>query len=747
MKINFHSNQISAFPRYYFLLFLSILILPSLAAFAQSTGITLEDIWASPKFASRGAEAIRWMKDDTQYSRLERTEAGLELNVYNVISGEKTETLLRESELIPSKDASAIQIQDYAFSPDEAKILFSTEMEALYRHSYAEVAYVFHRDTRKLMALHGGKPIYSPTFSPDGKQIAFVYENNLYVSDVLGNNSVQITRDGKKNAIIHGMCDWVYEEEFAFTRAFEWSHDGQFLAWIRFDETRVPEFGMDMYQQQLYPNRQTFKYPKAGEQNAEVSVHIYDIKKKKTVRVQTGEETDIYLPRIRWTHTAGKLMVLRMNRLQNTLDFLLADSKSGASTLLLQEKSSTYVDIHESSHDNLYFLKDGKQFIWLSEKDGYNHIYLYSMENGAERKVTSGNWDVTDFYGVDEGRGIIYFAAADRNPMERHLFRVSIDGGILTGMSKERGTHTAAFSTGFNFYVHQHSAHDSPQRVVLRDREGKEVKVLEDNAALRKRLSEMTLHTRRYIKVPGADGQELNAWIFEPRNMDPARKYPVLMYVYGGPGSQTVKDAWEGANAFWYQMLADKGYIVMSVDNRGTGYRGTSFKNCTYKQLGKLEAEDQIAAGKWVSQQSWADPERIGIWGWSFGGYVTALCLTKGEGVFKAGISVAPVTNWKFYDTIYTERFLQTPQLNPSGYEDNSPVNYAKGLQGRYLLIHGSADDNVHVQNSMEFVNSLVRNGKAFDMFIYPDRNHSIYGPGVRMHLYRKMTRFIEEQL
>lgn len=714
---------------------------------AQTTGITLEDIWASPKFASRGAEAIRWMKDDATYSRLERKDGSMELNVYNVRTGEKTETILRESDLIPANEQEALQIQEYAFSADEKNILISTEIEALYRHSYAQKAYVYNRESRKLFVLNAGKKVYSPTFSPNGNQIAFVFENNLYVATPGTSELRQITKDGKKNAVIHGMCDWVYEEEFAFTRAFEWSPDGQHLAWIRFDETAVPEFGMDMYQQQLYPSRETFKYPKAGEKNAVVSVFTYDLQKKKSLKVQTGTEEDIYLPRIRWTEKPGTLMILRMNRLQNTLDFLLADVKTGVSNLILQEKSDTYVDIHESSHDNLYFLKNGKQFIWLSEKDGYNHIYLYSLADGAETRLSTGNWDVTDFYGVDEARGLVYFAAADRNPMERHLFSLSIDGAKLSSMSTERGTHAAAFSTGYNFYVHQHSAHDSPQRVVLRDREGKEVKVLEDNAALRQKLSTIQLHPRKFITVPGADGQPLNAWMIEPMNMDPARKYPVLLYVYGGPGSQTVKDVWEGPNAFWYQMLVDKGYIVMSVDNRGTGARGAAFKKCTYKQLGKLEAEDQIAAGKWVSQQSWADPERIGIWGWSFGGYATALCLTKGEGVFKAGISVAPVTNWKFYDTIYTERFLQTPQLNPSGYEDNSPVNYAKNLKGRYLLIHGSADDNVHVQNSMEFVNALVRSGKPFDMFIYPDRNHSIYGPGVRLHLYRKMTRFIEEQL
>ena len=715
--------------------------------FGQTTGITLSDIWASPKYYAKGAEEIRWMKDDNRYSRLERIQKDkTELNIYDVQSGKKLETILDESKLKDPATGEALTVLRYEFSPKESFVLLVTESYPLYRHSSSERVMLYDRKNNRIAKLFDGKPVYSPSFSPDESKIAFVFQNNLYVAPLTSLKAEQITKDGKKNSIINGMCDWVYEEEFSFTKAYEWAPDGNKIAWLRFDESDVPEYGMDLYNS-LYPERETFKYPKAGEKNALVQLFIRDLLKNKNTQVDLGTETDQYIPRIAWTNAGDQLMALRMNRLQNKLDFLLINGKDGSNKVLMQEVSKAWVDIHEHMAVQLYFLKDNKNFIWVSEKDGYTHLYLHSLESGEGQKLTSGNWDVTDFYGVDEAMGFVYFAAADRSPMERHIFRVTLSGTALTPLSQDAGTHSAAFSTGFNYFVHSYSNDTLPPQIVLRTRETSEIRVLEDNARLKESLKNLKLHKKTYLTIPGADGTNLNAWMIRPNDFDASRKYPVLMYVYGGPGSQTVKNAWEGPNAFWYQHLADKGYIIISVDNRGTGNRGSAFKMSTYRQLGKLEAEDQIAAANWIKNQSWADGERIGIWGWSFGGYVTALCLTKGQGVFKAGISVAPVTNWKYYDTIYTERFLQTPQLNESGYEDNSPVNYAKNLEGRYLLIHGTADDNVHLQNSMDFAQALIRNGKDFEMFMYPDRNHSIYGPGVRIHLYRKMTKFIEENL
>jgi len=728
------------------IIILSFIILSGGQISAQITGISLEDIWASPKYFAQGAEAIRWMKNDEQFSRLESKQGKISLNIYWVNTNGLHETVLEDSLLVEAGSGNKIQISDYIFNEDETLLMILAEPEALYRHSEATKVFVFDRKEKKMHTLFEGKKVYSPTFSPVGNKIAFVYENNIYVADPLKGRLEQITKDGKNNKIINGMCDWVYEEEFTFTRAFEWSYDGQKIAWIRFDEGVVPEYGMDVYSG-LYPERQTFKYPKAGEANAQVSVHVWDFNKKKKTDIDAGTETDQYIPRIAWTRSSNQLMLLRMNRLQNALDFLLADAQSGKSRILMTEKSNAWVDIQEQMNINLYFLKSGKHFTWISEKDGYTHIYMYDLEQGNETRITQGNWDVTEFYGIDEARGFIYFAAADRSPMERHLFSIQMDGSKLKSLTEVSGTHTADFSTAFNYYVHTYSDYKTPYIITLRKNDGTEVKVLEKNEVLQKRLSEMHLHEKKFIRIPNEAGDEMNAWIIYPANFDLSRQYPVLMYVYGGPGSQTVKNAWEGPNAFWYQMIADKGYVIVSVDNRGTGSRGSAFKMSTYKQLGKYETEDQIAAARWISSQSWADAERIGIWGWSFGGYVTALCLTKGEGIFKSGISVAPVTNWKFYDTIYTERFLQTPQLNPGGYEDNSPVNFAKNFKGRYLLIHGSADDNVHLQNTMEFSQALIKAGKDFQMFIYPDRNHSIYGPGVRLHLYRMMTKFIEENL
>lgn len=727
-----------------FLLFFSLIIPANLQA--QKTGIALEDIWASPKFYARGAEEIRWMKDDSKYSRLERTKEKTELNVYDVLTGKKLETILDDNKLLDKETNQPFNVLRYEFSADENYVLLSTEIIPLYRHSAAERIVLYDRKNNLIAKLFEGKPVYSPSFSPDGTRIAFIFDNNLYQAPLATLVAEQITKDGIKNKIINGMSDWVYEEEFSFSKAYEWSPDGKRIAWLRFDESQVPEYGMDIYGS-LYPERETFKYPKAGEKNAVVQLFIRDVVKKKNIKADIGMETDQYIPRIRWTNSPTQLIALRMNRLQNQLDFLLINGADGKSKVVVQETSQAWVDIHEHMAVQMHFLNDGKHFIWVSEKDGYTHLYKYSLEDGSETRITTGNWDVTDFYGVDEALGFVYFAAADRSPMERHIFRITLSGTALTSMTQDAGTHTAAFSTGFNYFVHSYSNDTLPTQVTLRTRETASIRILEDNTKLRESLRKIRLHGKSYLTIPGADGGALNAWMIRPNDFDASRKYPVLMYVYGGPGSQTVKNAWEGPNAFWYQHLADKGYIIISVDNRGTGNRGSNFKMCTYGQLGKLEAEDQIAAGKWISQQTWADAERIGIWGWSFGGYVTALCLTKGNGLFKAGISVAPVTNWKFYDTIYTERFLKTPQLNESGYEDNSPVNFAKNLKGRFLLIHGSADDNVHLQNSMDFAQALIKNGKDFEMFVYPDRNHSIYGPGVRIHLYRKMTKFIEENL
>jgi dipeptidyl-peptidase-4 len=704
--------------------------------------LQLEDIWASSRFYAKGVDEIRWMQNDQQYSKLEEGPNGTSLILCEVRTGNKISTILEASRMVKPNSEDKIIVEDYQFSKNESCVLFLTERRPLYRHSGSYVCYYYHRNRQQLSVVMEGKPVYNPTLSPDGKYVAFIWENDLYIQEV---NSTQITRvtvDGWKNKIINGMSDWVYEEEFTFTRAYEWSEDGKKIAYYKFDESDVPEYGMDIYGK-LYPSRETFKYPKAGEKNSIVKIFIYDLNKRLSVASDIGEETDQYIPRIRWTQNSNQLMILRLNRLQNKLDFLLADANTGKTRQVLQEISDTYVEIH----DHLYFLKDKKHFLWLSEKGGFNQLYLHSLVDSTEKKISQGEIDIVDICSIDEVNGWVYAVTAEPTPMDRSLIRYSLSGNYAYPMHRSSGNHQAIFSAASNYYIHSFSSDYTPPKIILRDRSGHEIKSLESNDTLRKEIQKIALGTKSYFTIPGGDGTLLNACKILPNDFDPSRKYPVLMFVYGGPGSQTVKNTWEGPNGLWYQLLASKGYIIVSVDNRGTGYRGNTFKKCTYRQLGKLEAEDQIAAAKWLSVQSWVDGERIGIWGWSFGGYVTALCVTKGEGIFHAGISVAPVTNWKYYDSVYTERFLQRPQDNTAGYENNSPVNYAKGLKGKYLLIHGSADDNVHLQNSIDFSDALIRANKDFQMFIYPNKNHSIGGRITRLHLYRQMTEFLKENL
>ena len=553
----------------------------------------------------------------------------------------------------------------------------------------------------------------------------------------------QITPDGKFNSIINGSADWVYEEEFSIAKAFEWSPDGNKIAFLRFDESEVKEFTMTLYNRDLYPEYKTFKYPKVGEKNAIVSVHIFDIRTGKTTEVKTGSEPDMYFPRIKWTLDANKLCIFKMNRHQNELELLLADATSGKTSVMLKEMNKYYIDIT----DDMTFLEDGKCFIWTSEKDGFNHIYMYELDGKLKRQLTKGNFDVTRFYGVDEKRKTIYYQAAEESPLERQSYSISFKGKKKKKITPEIGTNRTQWSSNFDYFVNTHSTLNSPATYTVYENSGKEIRVIEDNAAMRTTQQNYSWNNFEFFNVPIEGGEKLNGWMLKPADFDPDKKYPVFMYVYGGPGSQTVTDSWGGFNNWWYQMLAQNGYIVVSVDNRGSGARGQEFKKMTYLELGKYETMDQISAAKYLGNQSYIDAERIGIFGWSYGGYMSSLCLFKGADVFKSAIAVAPVTNWKWYDTIYTERYMRTEKENESGYKDNSPVNFTDLMKGKYLLVHGVADDNVHFQNTAEMVNALIRSNKQFDTYFYPNRNHGIFGGTTRLHLYNKMTDFIYENL
>lgn len=700
--------------------------------------ITPEDIWQKYLFFPRTAENINWMQQGRYYTDL----VDQKIIRFDVTNGKEEDVVADLSTL--KSNGKTLVFESYAFSADEKKILLLAEKESIYRRSFKGYYYIFDLGTKTLTPLSKNRKQSYADFSPDGTKVAFVRDNNLFYTDLKDMQEVQVTRDGRVNEIINGSTDWVYEEEFYGTKAFFWSPDGSKIAYCTFDERAVPEYNLQLWQN-LYPKDYRFKYPKAGEKNSEVSVSIFNLIDAKTVRVDLGSEKDIYIPRINWTQNPALLSIRRMNRLQNKLELLHADAKTGTTKTVLEEQSPSYIDLEFT--DDLKYLKNGRQFIWSSEQDGYKHLYLYDISGKLIRQITKGSWEVSDFVGVDEKRGLVYYTSKEVSPIEKHLYVIGISGKNKKRLSVSRGVNEIDMSPDFTYYINTNSRIDLPYRISLhRSSGGKELRVLEDNADLKRTMSEYTLSPVEFFTFKTSEGVDLNGYMIKPPDFNASKKYPVLMYVYGGPGDQKVIDEWEG-NLMWHQMLAQQGYIVTCVDNRGTGGRGEVFKKCTYGKLGALEVKDQIETATYLGNLPYVDRARIGIWGWSFGGYMTLLCLTLGNGVFKTGIAIAPVTNWRFYDTIYTERFLQKPQDNPGGYDNNSPLTYADRLKGALLLVHGTGDDNVHVQNSMEMQNALIRSGKQFESFFYPNRNHGIYGGNTRLHLYTMMTNFIRKSL
>ena len=702
--------------------------------------LTLKEIWASRKFIPDRVQGINSMEDGLHYTSLDDTKDGAEVNQYSYQTGKLVKNIVKPADLILT---DTVSIEDYQFNADETKLLIATETEPIYRHSSKSTFYIYDIKTKQLTLLsEGGKQRYA-TFSPVYNQVAFVRDNNIFIKDIDKGKETQVTFNGKQNAIINGATDWVYEEEFSFDKAFSWSPDGDKIAYYQFDESKVREFSLATYGKNLYPEEYKYKYPKAGEDNSTVQLFFYDVKTNATQKIQVGNEPDQYIPRIKWTNDPNMLSFIRMNRHQNKLELLFADASTGKSNVILTEVSTTYIDIT----DDLTFLKDKKHFIWSSEKDNFNHLYLYDINGKLIRQITNGNWDIISFKGIDEKDGVLYYISAELSPMQRDLYCIKTDGSKKTRLSTLAGNNKAEFSKGFKFYINDNSNANTPPYISLHNANGKEIRVLKDNNTLKKTLESYNLSKKEFFKFKTSENVELNAWMIKPANLDSNKIYPVFMTVYGGPGAQTVNDSWEGNNYLWHQLIAQKGYIVVSVDNRGTGARGSEFKKCTYLQLGKLETIDQVEAAKYIGSLKYVDKNRIAIQGWSYGGYLSSLCLTKGADYFKTAIAVAPVTNWRFYDTIYTERYMQTPQENPSGYDENSPINHIDKLKGKYLLIHGTADDNVHFQNTVEMTTALVNANKEFDLFMYPDKNHGIYGGLTRLHLYNKMTNFILNNL
>jgi len=713
----------------------------SLSVVAQKKNVSLDEVWSKFAFSQKQVRSINWMKDGSFYSALENGR----IVKHQVTDGAAVETLFDEGVSVENL-GQKITIADYTLSSNEQKILIETDPEQIYRRSSRAENFVYDIKTKKLVKLSAGGKQSFATFSPDGTKIAFVRQNNLFMVDLNTMAERQITTDGKWNNIINGMCDWVYEEEFSFAKAFFWSPDSRKIAFYTFDESKVPEYNMQMWGK-LYPTDYRYKYPKAGEPNSAVSISVYNLVDTKTVKMDLGKETDLYIPRIRWTINTNVLSISRLNRYQNKMELIHADAFTGKTTTILIEESRTYVDV-ENFGDDLTYLADGKSFIMSSEKDGYKHLYQYDMSGREVRKITSGNWEVDNFYGIDESTNTLYFTSTEIASIERHLYSISLDGKVKKKLSAERGMNSANFSPDFKYFILNNSASNSPLKVSLyRSANTQLIKVLEDNADLRARLTGYNISPKEFTVIKTADGVELNSWMIKPTNFDPNKKYPLLMFVYGGPGSQQVLNQYDGANFYWYQILAQKGYIVACVDNRGTGGRGSEFKKCTYLNLGKLEVHDQIEAAKYFGKLPFIDAALIGIQGWSYGGFMASNCLFQGADVFKAAIAVAPVTNWRYYDTVYTERFLRTPQENPSGYDDNSPVTHAKNLKGNFLLVHGTGDDNVHFQNAVALEDALIKNNKQFQLFYYPNKNHGIAGGNTRLHLYTMMTNFLEKNL
>jgi len=705
--------------------------------------ISLEDIWVTYKFFPKSIRGINSLQNGEQYTMIKNGN----LVVYDYKAGDSVTTMIKTDELIVDGKEEPIRLRSFSMNKDETKFLIPTETESIYRHSSKSVNYLWDSQNKTLEPLSTGKQQLAE-YSPDGKKVAFVRDNNLFIKNLVSNEEVAITDDGAFNHIINGTCDWVYEEEFGFTKAFHWSPDGKKIAFYKFDESRVKEYTLTYYGE-LYPNLYTYKYPKAGEDNSFVNIYVYQVDKKETVKMDIGEETDQYIPRIKWTNDANILGIQRLNRLQNHLDILLANAFTGESRILYSEDNPYYIDIT----DNLTFVGDNDWFIITSERDGYNHIYLYDMEGNILRQLTSGNWDVTEVYGYDPENKRIYFQSAEESPLNRDIYHVDLKGK-RTKISKRSGTNSAAFSDNFEYYINTFSDVHTPPYITVNNAKGKEIRVLEDNEALKKKMKAYNLGEFSFFTIsspeftlPGGEQVDLNAWQILPPDFDPTKKYPVLLTIYGGPGSQEVLNTWGYFNYFWYQMLAQKGFIVVSVDNRGTGARGEEFKKMTYLELGKYETLDYIETAKYLGSLDYIDQDKIGIFGWSYGGFMAANAITQGADYFNTAVSVAPVTNWRYYDNIYTERFMRKPQDNPSGYDNNSPINHVDKLKGNFLMIHGGTDDNVHFQNSMDMITALVNADKQFEFMVYPNKNHGIYGGNTRYHLFKKIDDFLIDHL
>lgn len=715
-----------------------IIAIFSLLIGEASAQLSLENIWNSREFSSKFVPGFNSLNDGKSYCQLDANpDKSRACNRYDFKTGNKLSTLFSTDKMIV--DSMPIQIESYTFSQDETKVLITNGFESVYRHSGKSNVYLYEIRTGNLVKISNKKIMYA-TLSPDATKVAYVSDNNLFYYDVVKKKDIQITKDGEKNHIINGAVDWVYEEEFSMSRGFEWSPDGQFIAYYKFDESKVPYFSMDLYGD-LYPKKETWKYPKAGEPNSKVDVFIHKLGKKKDVFCETGSQNDQYLPRIKWM-SQNFLSVQRLNRLQNKLEVLRFSYFYNKAEIIYTETNKYYIEIEDWTYTNG---EDTNVIaLFTSEVSGFKHLYAMNSRYKVTQ-LTKGNWEIDIVNGYNNG--IAYFTTGKDNPSERQLFSVNVKTGEMKQITTETGWHTISFNSTFEFFVDNYSTLTNPAVYAIKDASGEVVRVLEDNKVLKEKLATLNLGQVEFGNFTTTENVKLDYWKILPPNFDPSKQYPVLFFVYGGPGYQTVKNQWQGANYLWYQYMAAKGYIVISVDNRGSGGRGEEFKKMTYLSLGNLETKDYIEAAKYFGSQSYVDSKRIGIFGWSYGGFMASNCITRGADYFKTAVAVAPVTNWRFYDNIYTERYMRTPNENPLGYDNNSPLTYVDKIKGNYLIIHGTADDNVHFQNAAEMVKAMNDKNIAYDAEYYPNKNHGIGGGKTRLHLFSKITKYLETNL
>lgn len=731
--------------RFFTLLLLAIFV----TGIQAQQKVTLRDI-AQGTYRAQGISGLKPMLDGEHYTQISSDHK--RIVKYSFKTGEEVGTLF---DVTTARDCDLKSFDDYILSPDEKLILIQTETKPIYRHSFTAVYYIYNVKNNKMEPLSNNGPQQVPLFSPDGNQIAFVRNNNIYLVKLLfGNSESQVTKDGEYNHVLNGIPDWVYEEEFSFNRAFDFSADSKMIAYVRFDESAVPMFSFPWYKglapektsYATYPGAYEYKYPKAGEVNSKVSVHTYDIKSHVTRKMDLQIDSDGYIPRIKFTSDPEKLAIMTLNRHQNRLDLYMANPRSGLCKVAIRDEAEQY--IKESAYSNIKFYPE--HIVMMNEKDGYNHLYLYTIAGNLVKQITKGQFEVTSFLGWDQKANVFYYASNEGSPLRTAIYK--IDGkGKKTKLSTRTGSNSAIFSTNQKYYINTFSNISTPTLITLNDNRGKELTTLLDNSKLKAQTAQLNMPQKEFFTFRTSSGVELNGWMMKPANFNANKKYPVILHQYSGPGSQQVIDRWGigsfGDGGLFEAYMCDKGYIMVCVDGRGTGGRGAAFEKCTYLQLGVKEAEDQVETARYLGTLPYIDGKRIGIWGWSFGGYNTLMSMSDGSGAFKAGVAIAAPSDWRFYDTVYTERFMRTPKENAEGYDAGSAIKRAPQLKGSLLLIHGTADDNVHYQNCAEYSEALVQAGIQFDMQVYTNRNHGIFGGKTREHLMNRVANFFIQNL